>query len=126
MPFKSRVLLSYSFLGILEMKPTDIQSQLFWGLISPMQVPRVGVPNVACSSEISSVFVRSLSLVDHSTRHGFGESVSQCVLFVFCCEGGVQLVFTSFVEKNCSMCSYRFGLSMGEGELWVFLCHHLE
>lgn len=122
-PFKSRILLSYNFLGILDMKPTDFQRQMFWGLISPGQVPKVGVPDVARSSEICSIFVRSLPLVDYSTRDGFLVSPWLCSpisMWPFCplLWRSCSASFHTFCRENCSMGSCKFGLSMGEGELW--------
>ena len=45
-PFKRNVSVPYSPLGPLDVSPVGFPSQTFWGLISPLQVPRVGAPNV--------------------------------------------------------------------------------
>lgn len=44
--FKIRILVPYSPLGLLDVSPIGFQSQTFWGLISPVQVPEVRVPDV--------------------------------------------------------------------------------
>ena len=44
--FKSGISIPYSPLVFLDVSPVGFQSQMFWGLISPVQVPRVGVPDV--------------------------------------------------------------------------------
>ena len=38
--------ISRSFLGLLKVSPTVLQSQMFWGLVFLMQDPRAGEPNV--------------------------------------------------------------------------------
>ena len=63
-----------------------------------------------------------------------GETVSQPLLpilmwifFLFtCCVGVVQLVLRFFFRGNCSVCSCRFGVSIGGGEFRILLCCHLE
>lgn len=42
------------------------------------------------------------------------------------CAGFAQLVFRVFSRGNCSICSCRFSVSLGGGELRIFLRHHLE
>lgn len=41
------------------------------------------------------------------------------------CAGVTQLV-SGFLQRNCSICSYRFGVSVGGSELGISLCRHLE
>lgn len=70
----------------------------------------------------SPIFVRSLPVMDH----GAGGTVlarlclslsypSQCGLFILSC-GGACSSFQVFFRGNCSICSYRFGVSMGGGD----------
>lgn len=47
--FKSKVLVSYSSPALLELSLTDFQNQAAWGLVFPVQVFRVGMPNVGLS-----------------------------------------------------------------------------
>jgi len=42
---KSRISVPHGPVG-LNISPTGFQSQTFWGLTSPVQVPRVGMPHV--------------------------------------------------------------------------------
>lgn len=51
--------------------------------------------------------------------------ISCCGPFIICCGGGVHLVQV-FFRGNCSICSCRFGVSMGGGPFRIFLCHCLE
>lgn len=41
-------------------------------------------------------------------------------------EGGIPLVFSFFFTGSCSTYSCEFSVFMGEGELSIFLCRHLE
>lgn len=41
-------------------------------------------------------------------------------------EGVIPLVFSFFFTGSCSICSCEFNVFMLEGELRMFLCHHLE
>lgn len=43
--FKKNVAVPYGPLGLLDMSPIGSQSQVFWGLLSPVQLPRAGVPD---------------------------------------------------------------------------------
>lgn len=45
-PFKSGSSVLYSPLGLLDVSLIGFQSEMFWGIVSLMQVPRVGVPAV--------------------------------------------------------------------------------
>lgn len=46
-PFKKAVSIFYSTLGPLDISPVGFPSQIFWGgLMSPAQIPGVGVPDV--------------------------------------------------------------------------------
>lgn len=41
-PFKSGVTISHSYLGLPKVSPSDLQKQMFWGLVSPLQEPDRG------------------------------------------------------------------------------------
>lgn len=45
-PFKRSISVSYSPLGLLDVSPVGVQSQMFWGFISLLQFPRIGVLDV--------------------------------------------------------------------------------
>lgn len=49
-PFKSRLSIPHRLLGILDVSFVGFQSQVFCGLISLVQVPRIGVPNAGHKS----------------------------------------------------------------------------
>ena len=49
-PIKSGISIPYSPLVLLDISPVDLQSQMFWGLISSMQVQRVRVPDIGHKS----------------------------------------------------------------------------
>lgn len=44
----------YSLLGPLHISSTGFLSQMLWGLISPVQIPGVGLPDVGSQSLASS------------------------------------------------------------------------
>ena len=50
MPLKTGVLISHSPLALWEVIPTGLQSQLFWGLIFPVQAPWAEDPDVRLGS----------------------------------------------------------------------------
>ena len=45
-PFNGGVSVSYGPLGLLYVSPTDLQSQMLWGLIFPVQDPWAGEPDM--------------------------------------------------------------------------------
>lgn len=45
-PFKRNVTVPQSPLGFLNISPIDVPNQMFWGLVSSLQVPRIGMPHV--------------------------------------------------------------------------------
>ena len=45
-PIKSVISIPYTPLVLLDISPGGLQRQMFWGLISSMQVSRVGVPDI--------------------------------------------------------------------------------
>ena len=49
-PIKSGISIPYSPLVLLDISTVDLQSQMFWGLISSMQVQRVRVPDIGHKS----------------------------------------------------------------------------
>lgn len=55
---------------------------------------------------------------------GVGEIVSALMRisvrpFLLCCGGAAHLVFKLFFSGNYSLCMYRFGVSMEQGECWI-------
>lgn len=101
-PLKSKFPVPSGFLESLNIIPIDFQSLVFWGLISPVQGPRVGVPDVELEFLIpqgSSLPLISLLIVTH---HGWvfssGVSVSLPLIwsrhhpFIFSCGGSVHSV----------------------------------
>ena len=45
-PFRSEIFVPYSALCLLNISPTGFQSQMFWGLVPPVQDARFGMPGV--------------------------------------------------------------------------------
>lgn len=45
-PFKSRISDPHSPMVLLDLSPVGFQSQMFWGVNSPAQVPRLEVPDM--------------------------------------------------------------------------------
>ena len=45
-PFKSGISISYSLLALLNVSPTDLQSQMFWGLVFLVQDSWAGEPDM--------------------------------------------------------------------------------
>lgn len=107
-PLKSEFSVPFSFLVFLNVIAIDFQNLLFWGLISPGQAIRVGVPELELEFLIpqgGSVPLLSLPTV---TCHGGAFSLvslclrlslsSQCCPFIFCCGGSVRSIFRSLSE----------------------------
>lgn len=108
------VLLSYSFLGILDMKSIDSKASCFGGSFLQCRSQGLGCLMWLAPQRYAPY------LWDHShwwiTAPGMGfwwvhvstyllnvsflSFLSQCVLFVLCCKGDFQLVSTSFVERS--------------------------
>lgn len=136
-PFEKRISVSYSPLGPLGINPVNFLSQTFWGLISLVQVLRVGVsgvghkltvpPGETLNYDIPPPFVGYHAGVHVLARlHLCLSYLSQCGLFILCYGVAVKLVFRSFSKNPCAMCSCGFGVSIGRGEFRVFLCHYVE
>jgi len=49
-PFHNGISIPYTPLVLLDISTVDLQSQMFWGLISSMQVQRVRVPDIGHKS----------------------------------------------------------------------------
>lgn len=98
-------------MDLLDVSPIHFQIQIFWRLIFPVQVLRVGgtgcwaqTPHISVRN---SVFVRSLLTVGHCAGgRVFAKTVSLPLLPVsmwplfFFCGGSVQLALRSFSEGN--------------------------
>ena len=135
-PFKSRISVLYSTLNLLNISPIVYQSQMFWGLSFSAGPKGWGAWSGAwtpCFSGRRSVFVRPLPIVGHSTKCGFlGENTSLPLHPVLMWSFYPSLLksylasFQAFFRGNYSMCSGKFGVSMGGGEFRLFLCCHLE
>ena len=69
-PFKGRVSIAHSPLGLPKVSPTGLQSQRFWELIFPAQDPQAGEPNVGLRPLVPwrgpLVVVIMLPLVGHA------------------------------------------------------------
>lgn len=60
-PFTSGICISYGPVDLLDLSPLSFQSQIFWGLIFPVQVPRT--EGGRCGTQIPHSLVRSSMLV---------------------------------------------------------------
>lgn len=94
-------------------------SQTFWGLVSLVEAPRVGVPGVGHKSlppqgqplyyEISPNCGSAEPGVGFLARFGlYLFYLSQCGPFLLCCGGAVQLAFKVPCRGKFSICSCRF------------------
>ena len=106
-PFKSSIPAPYSPLDFLDVSPIGCQSQTLRGLVSPVQVPGVGVPDeghkpLTPQRDASDLWDPSLLWV---TMLGVGLLArlrlcltypSWCGPFIIHCEGAVHLAFRSF------------------------------
>lgn len=119
-------------LVLLNISPVGLSKPDVLRLISPMQVPGVQVPDIGhkflllrkklCICEISWLWVFILGVClwwDHVSA----TFTHLIVDFVLCCRGALWLVFGSFFffNRECSLCSCRFAVSMRGGEFRTFL-----
>ena len=126
-PFKSGFFIPCSSIGSLDIFPVGFQSQVFWGLVSPVQ-------DLLLYSENNHNFVilPDCGLLRLGRAFFLGESVSLfllpiSMLFFYpllwrLCSSRFQVPF----RENYSICGCGFVVSVGEGELRIFLHHHLE
>ena len=135
-PFKSEVTVSYSPLVLLDIRPIGFQSQIFGGLIFPVQVPRVGGPDVGlkplASQEEAPCLWYLPCLWVTVLGWGFGETTSLPLLpvsvwpFYLWLWKSCSASFQVFFRENCSVRSWRSGVSVGVSKLKILLCCHLE
>lgn len=128
-PFKSRVFIPYSSMVFLNVILVGFQSQTFGGLVSPVQVLRVGVPSMehkplTSQEKISysgiSPNCRSLHL-----RQGVYLPLLPVLMLSFYpllwrpCSSSFQVSF----RENDFICNCRFVVSVGGGQFIIFLRH---
>ena len=131
--FKSGVSTTHRPVVLLNICPTDLQCQIFWGFLFLEQDPHSGEPScgawIPCSLGRTIVIVAIFPLVgclpramglDHMflcppTYFIMASSLSLQLQIIF--YAGVQVV----LMDSCSVNSYDLGLPVGEGELSVFL-----
>ena len=134
-PFKSGLSISYSLLVLLDISPIAFQCQMFWGPISLMQMPRVGVPDVGhkfLDPQEEPIFVRFFPPMGHHPGGGvYGKTASLSLLpflvfhFYLLLWKSCLASFQVFFRGNYFICSYRF-ISMEGSELRIFIWCHLE
>lgn len=119
----------------LNISPTVFQSWTSWGLVSPVHVLKVGIPNVEHEllppqEEVPCLWDSSQWMV--ATRGvGFLARTSLPLLSVLMwtfypllwrsCSVSSQVFF----KGNCSTCSCGFDMCVEGNEFRIFLCHHL-
>lgn len=121
-PFKSRLSVPHTFLGLLDISLISFQNQTFWGLLSASQVPKIGVPDVGhkpltprgCAFYLwNSFWLWSAALwVGFVRPHLCISYPSWCGPFFHCRGEAVQLVFWSF----------SFGVGGGEFRIFLHCC----
>lgn len=94
-----------STLGPLDISPGGFPSQTFWGLMSPVQIPGVGVPDVGHQTLLCVATPGLGFLVRPYLCLSYW---SGCGLSTLCCEEPVHLVF----RGKCSLCSCRRGMAI--------------
>lgn len=132
-PFKSRVFVSYSSPAIPDLSPTDYQSQVLWGLIFPVQIPRQRVPDMELEPLTSQggpwcLWYPSPLWVTTPTFGFQPDCVTAPPAFLNVafslylwlrksCSTSLQVI----LWESCSICACGLGMSMGGGELRIFL-----
>lgn len=121
-------------LNLLDVSPIGVQSQTFWVLVSPLQAPRVRVPQVRHKPPLLRKKLQICETPPDCRSHHWGgffcETTSLPLLpfwwgsFLICCKGTLQLIFRSF-SGNCFIRNCWFHVSVGGGEFSIFLHHHL-
>ena len=109
-PIKSKVSVSCNSLAFLHTSPAGFQSQIFRGLIFPVQDPWAGKPSVgpqtSCSLRRTSAIVIIFLLVGHLSRGvglDYAKSLSLIpisllfLLYTFSCGKSFLLIFKSFM-----------------------------
>lgn len=135
----SIISVSYRPLGPLDISPVVFQNEIFWGLVSLLQVPWVEVPDMGMSPHFSgrsSGFMTSLPTVDCHTWVGFfwrpgdWQTTSLSSLRVLTWSFYSLLwrrspaSFRVFSWGSNSICNCIFGVSVGGGKFRIFLHHH--
>lgn len=135
-PFKSQVSVSFRPSGMLDVSPLVFKADFLGALLSGAG-PTLGVFDESpetLAPQIYAPFLWNRScLWVAAQRVGFWQdyvSVTSTHLHVAflprfwrSCSPSYQVYFR---KKNCCICSYRFGVSMGGGDFRVFLLCHLE
>lgn len=122
--FKRGILFPYSILGFLDVSPIVFQSQMFWGLITLMQISRVEVtgwwPNpLFLRKRLPHLEIPS----DDGSLHGLGgegrwDSLKTASLPLLPIP---PWPFCPLLLESCSICSCQFGMSMGGDKFRIFL-----
>ena len=125
----------YQFpLALLDVSPTGFQIQTLWGLVFSMQVTQAGGHSVGLRPEggLCSCDILPTCGLSHQ-GYGFHQTASLPLLQSPCglffnpqlqkfCSACLQVV----LRDSCSICGCSFSVSMGEGELRIFILCYLE
>ena len=105
----------------LDLILVDFQNLVFWELVFVMPDTRVQTPEVRHSpftlQRKALYFGDPFLIVGHCTQVGSRgrlclclSYLSQCISFIFCCGGAVNIVLRSFAGENYSLYSCKFVL----------------
>lgn len=135
--FKSRSI-SYSPVILLDASPIGFQSQIFWELISQVQVPSIDMPNVGHNPLTpqgetpylwdSWLWVTVLE-VEFLKRLHFFILFHTCLsvdLLSFFCGRSYTASFQVFFRGNYFIKATDLLCLWGGGEFRIFLCHHIN
>lgn len=109
--------------------PCWFSELMFWGLISQVQVLKIGVPDVGFKRFAPWGGARGFEFpLDYGLLHSRLFMVRLCVSLSYCFVvcflwltqyiGVIQLVLV-FFQSSCSLCSYRFRVFVGGGSRWI-------
>ena len=134
-PFKGCFSVPYSLVGLVDTSPFGFQNLVFRGLVSQVQVLKVGVPDVRFKpfspQGEAQVCKFPLSCWSWHQVGVYGKIVPQLLLPTSMWDFShlprvSQLDFGILFRGNFSICSCRFGISKGRREFRTLLCHHPE
>lgn len=117
---------------LLDISPIVFQSQMFWGPISLVQIPRVEVPDVGTNLLLlrENLYLWFLPTVGHHAGVGLMARLHLCLSysswcgpFILCCGRAVWLAFRSFSKGIISWAAVD--LSSIHGRRWVKNLHML-